>query len=265
MAQARRLNFRAADQTLYGRALELAVRGKPAGQRVPITYEELDAVLPEARRIGKRQGWFNEKPGSRTNAADIFHAFGGRRKSFPQTLRGRGYTETREVNGKWYLWKARHPPQVELPDPDTLRAIKIRDLVPDTVRDLVPPDEQGLLARTGESNVLAMFLGVQATVRIAAHWKGGGAEMDEVHCALAQGQVVLVPVEAKGKREALVRHQIANAVGRLRSLHPGKAIRPVGLKAIADEEIVLVEFNATDDPDELKIKRLKKYRFVDPD
>ena len=85
-----------------------------------------------------------------------------------------------------------------------------------------------------------------------------------MHCALQRGEVVLVPVEAKSRRDSLVRHQIAKAVGRLQALTAdgeplGLKIRPVGLKALGQSEILLAEFNETANPDKLIVKRLRKY------
>jgi hypothetical protein len=271
MATAKRFRFKPADDRLYGRILEHAVQGKKEERQVPLSREDLTRVIQKSRDEGEAEGWFHLKEGSSTNESDVLHEFAGRRDRMPEKLRKKGYSETRKIAGSWYLIKAKHPPQIALPNPSAMRVTKIRDLVPDVIRDLVPGDEQGLLARAGESNVLAMFLGVQATIRIAAHWKGAGVEIDEVHCAIASGRVVLIPVEAKGQKESLVRHQVASGVERMRSLVDRKtnkplslSVRPVGLKATGENEIVLVEFNATDDPDRLKIKRAKRYRFVTP-
>lgn len=118
----------------------------------------------------------------------------------------------------------------------------------------------------GESGILRMFLGVQATYRIVAHWSTAGAEMDEVHSAVDARDTVLVPVEAKsrGASEHLQRHQFTRAVAVLHQRFPGVPIRPVGLKVIDDATVMLVEFNETDDTEKLAIQRTALFRFVDP-
>jgi hypothetical protein len=261
-----KIRFRPTDETLYGRALELAVQGRRAIDPLPLSAAQIARALETARRKGISEGWLRAgRRGSRSNPWDVAYEFATRRAP-PDSVAAYGYTGTVVAADGGYFLRKGISPRIELPDPDDVIPIQVRDLVPEAVREMVPGNEQGILARVGESGVLRSFLGVQATFRIVAHWSMANAEMDEVYAAIDEGDVVLVPVEAKsqGRRDALTRPQFTRAVTAMHRTFPGHVVRPVGVKVVDSQSFFLVEFNETEEPDDLEIQRLVRYVFVDP-
>jgi hypothetical protein len=259
------IRFTPADKTLYGRALEIAVQGKTAVDPLPLTAGEITSALSRAEKEGTKEGWYKRKPGSQSNSWDVAYEFATRRDVLASVAEY-GYTGMAIAAAGGYFVTKGLPPRIELPDPSTVRATRVRDLVPDAVRAMVPRNEQGILARVGESGILRAFLRVQATVRIVAHWGSGNAEMDEVYVAIDRGRAVLVPVEAKsqGRRDALSRPQFTRAVAAMHATFPNHRVRPVGVKVIDRDSFFLVEFNETEVPDQLRAKKIARYVFVEP-
>lgn len=262
------IRFKPTDTTLYGRALELAIQGKPSTDPLRFTNGDLDRVIRRAQREAQAEGRYKIDPNKRPNAPDIPSAFAGRRnEKLPATIQALGYTSVRPVTRGSYELTKGLPSRLATPDPTKVKErYEVQDTLPDAVKDLIPANEQGALARAGESGLLRMFLHVQETYRILAHWSTGGAEMDEVHTAVDQRDTVLVPVEAKsrGASEAFQRHQFTRAVKTLQDLFRGIPIRPVGLKVVDDSTIMLIELNVTTDPEKLKIIRAALFTFVEP-
>jgi hypothetical protein len=262
----RKIRFKPRDETLYGRALELAVQDRVAESSLLLTADQLRKALVRAQREGKREGWYSKREGSNPNAWDVAYEFQARR-SPPSTLRKLGYTGVviAETRGTYYVTKGISP-RITLPDETKLRRRRVRDLVPDSVRTMIPANEQGILARVGESGILRSFLSVQATFRIVAHWKTKGAELDEVYVAIDKGETVLVPVEAKsqGKRDALTKPQFARAIGAMHREFPGHKVRPVGVKVLDADSFLLVEFNDSSNWRALRARRVARFSFVEP-
>jgi hypothetical protein len=69
-------------------------------------------------------------------------------------------------------------------------------------------------------------------------------------------------VEAKSRKGNISKTQILQMVEFARNRYPNLIIRPVGVKEIGDKEVVMILFSSGNIPDDIKIREIRRYKFV---
>ena len=227
---------------------------------VTFTLEELRAELAAAGLQAR-------------NLADLVYRMKSR-TILPEEITSKGF-RVLEITGRGtYALTVAESTLIDYPERGEV--IDVHDRTPHAVRRLLADDfgntdEQGLLSVVRYNDVLSHFLRVQVF-----HLKGhvrrsvpnqGQVEVDDVHVALSGGlddPLILIPVEAKAKDDPVNRVQIAMQVKYAHHAFPGVVVRPLTVKLFDDGMVLVMEFNPTIIPADLKIIKHAYYRIVRP-
>lgn len=230
----------------------------PGVQTVTFTLEDLRAELAEAGLQAR-------------NLADLIYRMKSR-TVLPEEITSKGF-RVLEITGRGvYALTVADSTLIEYPEPSGV--IEVHDRTPHAVRRLLADDfgntdEQGLLSVLRYNDVLSNFLRVQV-FHLKGHVrksvpKQGQVEVDDVHVALSGGlddPLILIPVEAKAKDEPVNRVQIAMQVKYAHHAFPGLLVRPLTVKLFADGLLLLMEFNPSTNPADLRIVKSAYFRIV---
>ena len=154
-----------------------------------------------------------------------------------------------------------------IPNPN-LAETKVPDATPGIVTKYALSDEQALLAKLRYNRLIDIFTGI-TTYSLQSHLRTtvpsmGQVETDEIYIGLdKKGAHYVVPVQAKGGSDKLSVVQIEQDAGLCAHKFPNLICRPLGAQFIADEVIVLFEFEQT--PAGPRISSEKHYRLVPPE
>ncbi len=146
-----------------------------------------------------------------------------------------------------------------------LSKIKILDSTPEIIRRYSLNDEQALLAILRYNRLVDTFLGItcyplQSHLRTTVP-EMGQVETDEIYIGVnKQGTQYVIPVQAKGKTDALGIVQIEQDYGICETKFPSLISRPIAAQFIEDNLIAMFEFEITNG--EVTIKEEKHYRIV---
>lgn len=142
---------------------------------------------------------------------------------------------------------------------------KVPDATPGIVSMYALNDEQALLARLRYNRLVDIFTSVTC-YSLQNHLRTtvpniGQVETDELYMGVdKRGAHYVFPVQAKGKRDKLNITQIEQDFALCEDRFPRCICRPIGAQFMADDVIVLFEFEKQDDV--VKIAAEKHYRLV---
>lgn len=147
--------------------------------------------------------------------------------------------------------------------------INIYNGIPEVVEGLLRDDEQSLLTRILYNRLIDIFSGL-ACFHIQNHFRAsvkgeGQVEVDSLYVGVDHdGQLWAIPIEAKSKTESdmIGRIQISQMAKLVRQEFPDLKRRLLAVKFLADESIVIVEFNDEIEPDELGIISVRRFRLI---
>ncbi|MBN2357092.1 endonuclease, partial [candidate division KSB1 bacterium] len=148
-----------------------------------------------------------------------------------------------------------------------LSTILIPDATPEIVLEYAGSDEQGLLAKLRYNRLLDIFLGITC-YHLQNHWRTsikdkGQIEVDDLYVGInTEGRQYVVPVEAKCKKDHLSKTQILQMINFSKTRFPKLIIRPIGIQESLDNSIIIIEFTPGGEPDQIKIKQIRKYQLV---
>lgn len=150
----------------------------------------------------------------------------------------------------------------------SLAETKVPDATPGMIVKYALDDEQGLLARLRYNRLIDVFTGItcyslQNHLRTTAPHIGQ-VETDELYVGLdRKGIHYIIPVQAKAGKDKLSIVQIEQDEAMCRDKFPELICRPIAAQFMADETIVLFEFEWS--KDQLVISVEKHYRLVPPE
>src|SRR5207302_3001421 len=88
-------------------------------------------------------------------------------------------------------------------------------------------------------------------------------EIDDLYVGLnINGKQFVIPVEAKCAGQNLSKTQVAQIIDFARDRFPKLLVRPVGVQELKDGSLVLIEFAPEINPDEIKVKEMRRYKLV---
>ena len=248
---------------VYGPVLLAIFRRKFTSgvRRIEFTLEEIRAEL---RTLGLQA----------RNAADVIYRMKSR-TILPEEIRAAGF-HILEISsrGTYALVTGtstliEYPPEVDITD--------VQDRTPRAVRMLLHPDfgsidEQGLLSICRYNELLSRFLDA-TTFHVKSHIRKsvpgvGQAEVDDLHVEVHGSAheplgLTIVPIEAKAKDEPVNRVQVITQIKFAQYVFPTHQVRPVTVKLFDDGRILFMEFNVTNDPNELGVVRHRYFRVIE--
>jgi hypothetical protein len=231
---------------------------RPGLKEVPFTVDDIRAAVEEVAE---------QNPGyTEGNIFDVRYEFTSGRQALPAEIdklgpwmiEGRG-------KAKYAFIKLAQGPGVVIPS--DLMPIMLPDATPEIVMGYAGSDEQGILARIRYNRLLDIFLQLTC-YHLQNHWKTsiknkGACEIDDLYVGLnVTGKQFVIPVEAKSPGDHLSKHQIVQMVHFAAARYPKLILRPVGVQGMKDGSLVFVEFTSAAEPDQIKIKEMRRYRLV---
>ena len=151
---------------------------------------------------------------------------------------------------------------------ENLATTKVPDATPGIVTKYAFDDEQALLARLRYNRLVDVFTGVTC-YSLQNHLRTtvpemGQVETDEIYVGLdKKGAHYVFPIQAKGGTDKLNVVQIEQDFAVCAHKFPSLTCRPIGAQFIADDVIVLFEFEQADDG--VRINSEKHYKLVAPE
>ncbi len=145
---------------------------------------------------------------------------------------------------------------------------KILDSTPGIIEKYSLTDEQALLAKIRYNRLVDIFTGLTC-YSLQNHLRTsvpniGQIETDELYIGVdRKGSQFIIPVQAKGVNEKLGIVQIEQDIAVCKSKFPNLISRPIAAQFMADDIIVLYEFEENDD--DIGILEERHYKLVDPD
>lgn len=223
---------------------------------VPFTMEEIRQCIGEVGYVER-------------NVADLRYQYASGRAPLPKAINDLGpWMIQGRGKGKYAFIKLLGSPRVDLPD--DLMIIPVPDSTPEIVLAYAGSDEQGLLAKVLYNRLVDCFLGLTC-YHIQNHWRTtipgeGQCEIDDLYVGLdKRGRQYVIPIEAKGHKDALSKTQIAQAISFARKRYPLLILRPLGIHERRDGSIYMVEFEPGEHPDEISIVEMRRYKLVSMD
>lgn len=202
------------------------------------------------------------------NIPDVIYTYRVRR-DLPSEVRDAGHWAIEPAGRGHYAFRPmRNPPRFDLRLAD-ISAVEIPNAIPEVVEPLLRADEQSLLTRVLYNRLVDIFSGL-ACFHIQNHYRAfvrdfGEVEVDALYVGVdRQGRLFVVPAEAKSVSETdmIGRVQVSQMVKLVKQDFPHLMPRILAIKALADDTIGFIEFTANDDPDELGILSVTRFRLV---
>lgn len=189
------------------------------------------------------------------------------RSALPPEIIEAGFT-TIAVRGRGQYALVTAEDKIEIP-PRT-KVIRISTTaIPWAVRDILRADEQSILSAVRYLDIVSHFMGVKC-YHLQGHLRTSGAlgqqvEADDVWVAAVgnQGRQIL-PIEAKGPRERLGRHQMMSTIDAVVAKIPGFPVVPLAVQLEPSGLLVVVRFDYTVSGTEITAispGQFKRYRF----
>jgi hypothetical protein len=221
----------------------------------------MDDIRDAIEAVAKTRPAYRER-----NVADVRYEYTSGRRPLPESIdklgpwmiQGRG-------KGRYALVKLGASPAISIQE--DLLSILLPSATPDIVLEYAGTDEQGLLAKVNYNRLLDIFLKITC-YHLQNHWRTsiknkGQCEIDDLYVGLdINGKQFVIPVEAKCASERLSRTQVAQIIDFARDRYPKLIIRPVGVQEMRDGSMVLIEFAPASNPDDIKIKEMRRYKLV---
>jgi hypothetical protein len=200
------------------------------------------------------------------NIPDIKYQFSAGRHALPKAVDRLGpWMIVGRGKSKYAFLKLKEPPAIHVST--DLLTILLPDATPQIVLEYGGQDEQGILARVHYNRLLDTFLELTC-YHIQNHWRSsararGQSEIDDLYVAVnTRGRQFVIPIEAKTDAEQLSKTQIFHNIELARQKYPQLIMRPVGIKEMPDQSLVLIEFEPSEHPDNVKIRQMRRYKLV---
>jgi len=211
---------------------------------IPFTINDIrDAIA----KVG-----YNEE-----NVPDVRYEYASGRKPMPDSINKLGHWMIiGQGKGKYAFTKLSNSPGVMIQS--DLYTILLPDATPEIVLEYAGGDEQGMLAKVRYNRMLDIFMGItcyhlQNHLRTSIKERGQ-VEIDDLYVGLnSSGKQFVIPIEAKSAKDHLSKTQIMQGIYFARERYRKLILRPVGIQGMQDGSLVLIEFTAGSQPDEIKI------------
>lgn len=200
------------------------------------------------------------------NLGDIAYSYRGGRRALPEAIASTGnWVIEGRGRGRYAFRRLSRSPYITIPV--DLQTIDMLDATPDIILKYGGHDEQGLLTRVRYNRLVDTFLGVTA-YHMQGHIRtfveeSGQIEIDDLYLGVdTDGKQYAIPVEAKSAREPLGVVQVVNLNFFARRAYPDLILRPIAVKAWHDGSIFFIEFNDSQDSEEVKVIGYRRYRLI---
>ncbi len=159
-------------------------------------------------------------------------------------------------------------PHFEIPLED-YAPVDIYNAIPEVVEGLLRQDEQSLLTRILYNRLVDIFTGLTC-FHIQNHYRSsvanvGQVELDALYVGVDKtGALFVLPIEAKSqaKNEMIGRIQVSQMIKLVRQNFPNLRRRILAAKTLADGTIGMVEFDDHEEPDDLGIVSVARFRLI---
>ncbi len=168
------------------------------------------------------------------------------RSPLPPEITEAGFTAI-AIRGRGQYALVTGEDKVEIPSDTPVVQISTEP-IPWAVRDILRADEQGILSAMRYLDIVSDFMGVRC-YHLQGHLRTSGAlgqqvEADDVWVAdLGKKNRQILPIEAKGPRERLGRHQMMSTVDAVIAKIPGFPVVPLAVQLQASGFLVLIQFD----------------------
>jgi len=187
----------------------------------------------------------------------------GKRFGMPKEILEAGFN-TIINKKKFYIFAYVEKNIIEFPEsqpiiyPIKINASLLKHIAPE---GLAKADEQTVLSIINKHKILQHFLNVEIQ-HYVPHRRCyvsdiGQVEIDQIAWGIQNNEEVIIPIEAKGGREAMTRSQIKNCIHYANAKHPGVKLRPIGIKIFSSGDIAIVETDLDTNP-----MKFGRYRIV---
>jgi hypothetical protein len=202
------------------------------------------------------------------NIPDIIYTFRVRR-DLPAAIASTGHWAIEPAGRGAYAFRPlRNPPRFDIRLGDHA-PVDIYNAIPEVVEPLLRDDEQSLLTRVLYNRLVDIFTGLTC-FHIQNHYRSfvadfGEVEVDALYVGVnREGGLFVIPAEAKsvGETDLIGRVQMSQMARLVRQDFPQLNRRIVAIKALPDGTIGFVEFDDRDDPDDLGILSIARFRLI---
>jgi len=201
------------------------------------------------------------------NIPDIVYSYRSR-KSLPPEISATGHWVIESAGRGVYAFRLlQYPPHFNIPFQE-YQPIDIYNAIPEVVEGLLRRDEQSLLTRVLYNRLIDIFTGLTC-FHIQNHYRSfiasqGEVEVDALYVGVDNdGNLYILPVEAKSQAETEMvgRFQVSQMNKLARQDFPQLGRRILAVKELLDETIVVTEFSDHDNPNEIKIVSVRRFRL----
>jgi len=167
------------------------------------------------------------------------------RSPLPQEILDAGYT-TIAMRGRGRYALVTGQDKVEVPSSTEVVDISTAP-VPEAIRDILRADEQSILSAMRYMDVVANFIGTRA-FHLQGHLRTTGGlgqqvEADDVWVAVNKDKSrIILPIEAKGPRERIGRHQMMSTIDAVLAKIPGFPVVPLAAQLESNGFLLMIQF-----------------------
>lgn len=246
-------------QDVYGGTPRTDVVGGSSYEVYPFEKDRLAAHIQELG-MGTR------------NIPDVLYSFRVGRQPLPRQIRQEGnWLIDADGKGEYAFVRIHRSPYFDLPD--NLQSQIVQDETSElflrhTISDQDSSDEQSVLVRARQNDLVADFLGLDECQHLQSHVRKfirdrGQIELDELYVGRADGQEFIVPLEAKNAEEGeqLGLFQTLSLIRFAKQEYPQLTPAPLGMKVQSRQSLVLCQFNDTLDYDSVDYLQCQEYEF----
>ena len=228
---------------------------------VEVTFS-MDDIRDAIREVSKKHPAYKEN-----NVADVRYQYTSGRRALPARINALGpWMIVGRGKARYAFVRLSTSPQIEIQA--DLAPILLPDATPEIVLEYAGKDEQGILAKIHYNRLVDTFLQITC-YHLQNHWRTsiknkGQCEIDDLYVGVdIDGRQYVIPIEAKCAGERISKVQVAQMIDFARDRYPELTIRPVGIQEMKDGSLVLLEFPPAENPDEIAIKQMRRYRLVE--
>ena len=202
------------------------------------------------------------------NIPDIIYTYRARR-TLPERILATGHWAIESIGRGLYAFRLlRNPPHFEIPLGNYV-PIDIHNAIPEVVEGLLRQDEQSLLTRLLYNRLVDIFTGLTC-FHIQNHYRSfvrgvGEVELDALYVGVDKtGVLSVIPIEAKSQAETemIGRIQISQMARLVRQDFPKLHRCILAVKALTDGTIAMIEFDDHEEPDDIGIISVGRFRLI---
>jgi hypothetical protein len=190
------------------------------------------------------------------------------RSPLPPEIIQAGYTAIAiRGRGKYALVTAEE--KVEVPPGTQVAEVSTRR-IPTAIRDILRADEQSILSAMRYLDIVSDFVGTKA-YHLQGHLRTSGSlgqqvEADDVWVARYPNKSrMIVPIEAKGPKERIGRHQMMSTIDAVRQKIPNFQVVHLAVRLEESGLLVVIEFGyqiGAETISGIAPTKFKRYRFI---